>query len=115
MFDRMIEIRTAQQADEIMQQDLAVIFKHSTRCPISARAHEEMRRYLSMRGQTPVYLVDVIKSREVSQHIERTTGVQHESPQLIIVRKGKAHWHASHGSIVAEAVAEETPASAAAS
>src|SRR2546422_6988306 len=78
----------------------AIIFKHSNSCGISARAHAEMSRI-----ELPVGLVTVQTARAVSNEIEARTGVEHETPQVFIIRNGKTLWTASHGQIKAEAVA----------
>ena len=76
-----------------------VIFKHSTTCGISSFAYGEMARV-----QGVVALVEVQSAPEVSREIEVRTGIEHESPQVIILRNGKAVWHASHSRIKAAAV-----------
>ena len=78
----------------------AIIFKHSNSCGISARAHAEMSRI-----ELRVGLVIVQKARALSNEIEERMGVAHETPQVFIIRDGKAVWTASHGQIKAEAVA----------
>jgi len=77
----------------------AIIFKHSNSCGISARAHAEMSRI-----ELPVGLVTVQTARAVSNEIEARMGVEHETPQVFIIRNGKTLWTASHGQIKAEAV-----------
>ena len=77
----------------------AIIFKHSNSCGISARAHAEMSRI-----ELRVGLVIVQKARALSNEIEELMGVAHETPQVFIIRDGKAVWTASHGQIKAEAV-----------
>jgi bacillithiol system protein YtxJ len=76
-----------------------VIFKHSTTCQISSAAYSEMTRVLG-----DVALVEVQHARELSREIEVRTGIEHKSPQVIILRNGQAVWHASHWKIKAEAV-----------
>jgi bacillithiol system protein YtxJ len=76
-----------------------VVFKHSSTCPISAAAYREMSRL-----GADVSLVVVQRAREVSREIEQRTGVQHESPQAIILRNGRAVWNASHYAITSDAV-----------
>jgi bacillithiol system protein YtxJ len=78
-----------------------ILFKHSLTCPISARAYREMKRFAG-----EVALVVVQDAREVSRAVETLTGVQHESPQLIVLRNGKSAWTASHFDITADAVAQ---------
>lgn len=43
----------------------------------------------------------VIEDRPVSNEIAARLGVKHESPQAILVRGGKAVWHASHRQVTA--------------
>jgi bacillithiol system protein YtxJ len=85
------------------QEAPVVLFKHSTTCPISARAHRQMSQ-LSRAAVGDVALVVVQTARPVSEEIARRTGVEHHSPQAIILRGGKAVWDASHFDITADAV-----------
>lgn len=78
-----------------------VIFKHSTTCPISSAAYREMEGY-----DGEVALVEVQRARELSGEIEKTTGVRHESPQVLILRNGQVVWGASHWNVQAAAVAD---------
>jgi len=77
-----------------------LLFKHSTRCPISAEALEEMGAF----GGAFVYL-DLIAHRDVSDEIARRLGVRHESPQLILVKAGRAVRVLNHDEIRRDAVA----------
>src|SRR5690625_7245863 len=45
------------------------------------------------------YYIDVKKDRPVSQKVAEITGVQHESPQILILKEGEVFWHASHHAI----------------
>ena len=78
-----------------------VVFKHSLTCPISAAAYQQMTK---LEGE--VALIEVQRARELSQEIESRLGVAHESPQVIVLRKGAVVWNASHFDITAGAVAE---------
>ncbi len=82
------------------------LFKHSTRCPISSGAYQRVQRYLAEASPgTPVfYLIKVIESRPVSNEIASRLGVQHQSPQLILVRNHRAVWDTSHGGIDGPAI-----------
>jgi bacillithiol system protein YtxJ len=51
-----------------------------------------------------VALVEVQRARELSAEIENRLGVNHESPQVIVLRNGQVVWNASHFKITAEAV-----------
>lgn len=92
--------------EKALQSELAIIFKHSTVCPASAVAMEEMRSFSSSDATVPVYLLDVRQQRPLSVKTATYLGVEHESPQVIIVRGGVAAWHASHYGITAAKVAD---------
>jgi bacillithiol system protein YtxJ len=78
-----------------------VIFKHSLTCPISAAAYDQMAEF-----EGEVELVEVQRARELSAEIENRLGVEHESPQVLVLRNGRVAWNASHFKITAAAVAE---------
>ena len=81
-----------------------LIFKHSTMCPISARAHDAYRDFTQDPGENPVscYLVKVIEDRSISRLITEKLGVEHHSPQAILIEKGKPVWVTTHRSITEE-------------
>ncbi|MCA1567815.1 MAG: bacillithiol system redox-active protein YtxJ [Acidobacteria bacterium] len=92
--------------DELMARSHdapVVLFKHSTTCPISARAHHQMEK-LSAGAAGRISLLIVQRAGELSRRVAEQTGVRHESPQAIILRNGQAVWSASHFDITAEAV-----------
>jgi bacillithiol system protein YtxJ len=72
-----------------------IVFKHSNACSISARAYREMEK---VEG---VNIVEVQSARDVSHELANRTGVRHETPQVIILRDGKAVWNASHFDVTA--------------
>lgn len=95
----MITIATITEVDKILSLGQAAIFKHSTRCPISAAAYAEVTAYEQAHSNNIIYLIDVIESRAVSQYLAEKISVTHESPQVIILKNGKPIWHASHSQI----------------
>ena len=44
----------------------------------------------------PIYYLDLIRFRQVSNAIAEKTSVEHQSPQLIVLKEGKVMYHASH-------------------
>jgi bacillithiol system protein YtxJ len=89
----------------------AFVFKHSTRCPVSARAFLEVKRFVSVRRDVPVYLLKVVEDRPVSLHLAERIGVRHESPQAILIRSGRAVWHESHEGVTVDALDSAASAS----
>jgi len=104
----MKEISSTRELELLLKEPLAVIFKHSTRCPISAAAHSEMRNFAAKHPEIPVFLVRVIENREVSNHVSQILDLKHESPQALVVRSGKLTWYASHYQISEEALGRQT-------
>ena len=45
------------------------------------------------------YLIDVIKNREVSNEIAYIYNINHESPQLIVIKNGELVHNSSHSDI----------------
>jgi bacillithiol system protein YtxJ len=100
-------ISTTQDLAALLGEPVAVLLKHSTHCPISAAALDEMAALRRRLPETPIYLLDVIAAREVSASVAARCGIAHSSPQAIVFRLGGATWHASHYAITAQEVAEQ--------
>src|SRR5918994_382102 len=73
------------------KQKPVIVFKHSNACSISSRAYREMEKL-----QAQVNILEVQSAREISRELASLTGIRHETPQVIILRDGKAVWNASH-------------------
>lgn len=75
-----------------------LVFKHSTSCPISAGAHEELTHFIEDDKTNPVdyAIVHVIEDRPVSNAIAEQLGIKHASPQAILVKDGQSVWDTSH-------------------
>lgn len=104
------ELTSLAALDELLQashQQPVLFFKHSNACPISARAFGEFEKYLASETRADVRhaLIVVQTAREVSDQLAEITGIQHESPQTILVRAGKAVWDESHFRLKSETIA----------
>jgi len=100
----MKDLMTRQDADAALGEETALLFKHSTQCPISANASREMESLLRGGEPVPVYRVDVNAQREVSDYLAERTGITHQSPQVIVLRGGKPEWNADRFDITADSV-----------
>ncbi len=97
------------QLDEILLEsnDYPIaIFKHSTRCSISSSALSRLERQWknAESKQIKPYFLDLLEHRDISNEIQFKFNVVHESPQIILINKGKVIYHASHSSILFEDV-----------
>lgn len=107
-------IHSAADLEAIKQashQQPVLIFKHSTRCSISATALSRLeRRWDSGRASSlmPCFL-DLIAYRSVSNQIAQDFGVQHESPQVLLIYQGACVYHASHLDIAFDDIIQHLP------
>lgn len=95
------------QLDEIItlsKEKPVAIFKHSTRCSISRMALKQFENEFDFPEKVTPYFLDLIAFRDVSNDIASRFGVQHQSPQLILIKDGKAIYNTSHSDIDAGAL-----------
>jgi bacillithiol system protein YtxJ len=83
---------------EISQNQPVVIFKHSTRCSISSTALSRFERAWGTTENTAFYL-DLIAYRPISLEIAEKFGIQHQSPQVLVINKGTCTYSATHWDI----------------
>lgn len=99
------KLSTLEELDKLEKESFekpVMLFKHSTRCNISGTALNRLERAWkeSYNNIKPVYL-DLIAHRDVSNAIEEKWDVEHQSPQMIVLKDGNAVYDASHLSIQA--------------
>jgi bacillithiol system protein YtxJ len=94
------------QLDTIIRDSFSLpqlIFKHSTRCSISAMALNRFERQWDIEKDivAPYYL-DLIAYRKISGAIADKFNIMHESPQLLLISKGECIYDTSHNDISVE-------------
>jgi len=80
------------------------LFKHSLTCPISMRARRRFEHFVGQDPGADCGLIEIQNSRALSKAVAARTQVRHESPQVLLVHRGKVIWHASHESIHEDAL-----------
>lgn len=97
-------LESADQIEAIKQQrDYSVIFKHSTRCSISMMVKRRFELdWDKLPGSLPLYFLDLIKYRHLSNQVANDFQVHHESPQLLLIKDGSCILDLSHGEISVE-------------
>ncbi|MFC5601841.1 bacillithiol system redox-active protein YtxJ [Sporosarcina koreensis] len=93
---RMKEIRSMEDWERVRDQsqnEPVFLMKHSATCPVSAAGYQVFEKYET---DIPKYYLIVQRSRPLSNEVESELGIQHESPQLFLMKDGEAVWHASH-------------------
>ncbi len=82
-----------------------LIYKHSTRCGISSMALDRLERSWDEDGKAiKPYFLDLIAYRNVSNIVAEMFNVYHQSPQVIVIKDGKAVFDESHMGISFQAL-----------
>lgn len=83
------------------------ILKHNTTCPISKGVLQRLESTeTSIPGIDAVYVLDLHANRSLSDAIATRFGVEHQSPQLLVIQNGTCQYTEWGYDISAEAAAE---------
>lgn len=91
-------------------EQTVLLFKHSTRCSISSMALNRLESRWNdeeTKNITP-YFLDLLNHRDISNEITVMFGVEHASPQVLLIKNGKCTYHASHSEISYKDILEAT-------
>ncbi len=103
-----ISLNEEDQLQKIKKDNqLSVIFKHSTRCSISMMAKKRFEMDMeNLPSDMKLYFLDLIKYRTISNKIAEEFDVHHESPQLLLIKDGECILDQSHADINVEELLE---------
>jgi len=92
------KISQLEEIKEGSQHKKAIIFKHSSSCPISyaAKMRLDTPKWNVNLDEYDFYFLDLLRHRNISNAIAEKFKVHHESPQIIIIDKGEAIYDNSH-------------------
>ncbi len=97
------ELNSLDQLDQIIKDSHnkpVALFKHSTRCGISTRAKFILEEDWDIKEEElDFYYLDLLQHRPISSKIAELTDVQHQSPQVIVIKDGEAVYDNSHHDI----------------
>jgi bacillithiol system protein YtxJ len=93
------EARSASKTQPVL------VFKHSSACPVSAKAETQLQP-LAEDSALPVYRLVVQESRALSDEIAEALDIRHETPQVIVLDDEAPVFDASHFDVTADAVRE---------
>lgn len=90
-----------EEIKEKSNQHPVLIFKHSSRCGISSMALNRLERAWQEEEMSHLimYFLDLVRFRQVSEAVAQTFGVQHQSPQVLVIKDGQCIYDNSHMSI----------------
>ncbi len=92
------------QALVAAETETVLFFKHSTRCSISSMALTRFEENWNLDNKCTIYFLDLISYRAISNLIAELTHVEHQSPQVIVIRNNELIYTATHGAIDARQI-----------
>jgi bacillithiol system protein YtxJ len=100
-------------AIDVASKDYPVfILKHSITCNISATALNRLERKWNEKeaGALKPYYLDLLTYRPISNEIAARYGIQHQSPQVLVISNGKCVYNTSHLDINYDDILDEVKA-----
>ena len=98
-----IQLEDPTQLDVVIEKSFEkpqLVFKHSTSCIISRMALQAFTsNHKDEDLNVDMNFVNLLQFRAVSNAVAEKLNVIHESPQLILIKEGKAVQHTSHDDI----------------
>ena len=101
------QLNSIDQLEQISDQSFeipVVIFKHSTSCGLSSMVLRKLEESITdgHKQDYQFYFVDLHSYREVSNAVAEKWAVEHESPQMLLIKSNELVLSESHFSIEAE-------------
>ena len=94
------QLSSPDQLDVIREESKSkpvLIFKHSSRCSVSQLTLDRLqRKWGAHAGDIKPYFLDLIAFRDISNRIADQFRVEHESPQVLLIRNGEVIYDRSH-------------------
>ena len=95
---KLTDIKQLEALKKESENSPVLIFKHSTRCSISATSLSRIERSWDeskSKGVKP-YILDLLTYRPISNQIEKEFDIVHQSPQALLIKDGKCVFDVSH-------------------
>lgn len=81
------------------EEQPVLIFKHSTRCSISRFALKQFENEFDLQDKIAPYYLDLLNHRDISNEIALHFKVQHQSPQILLLKNRAVVYDTSHENI----------------
>lgn len=89
MNERMYALTTPEEADHFIEANpIAAIFKAGT-CHKTMQGWGNLEHLLRLYPEVPVGIIRVVEHRPASNRVAERTGIVHQSPQVILFKKGR--------------------------
>ena len=104
---RLREVRDQPTLKKVLASERAILYKHSTQCPVSDVVINEVLRAAETHPEWELYLLKVIEHRDLSNAVAEQLSVPHASPQVFVLRGGRLLWHSSHYKITSHSLSAQ--------
>lgn len=103
--DRIEFLTAPDQVDAFLAKNrVAAIFKAGT-CHKTQETFTHVQEHLEKREDIPLGIIRVVDARPASNHVAALTGIQHESPQIILFKDKVPVFDRDNWDITSEALA----------
>src|SRR5262245_18001848 len=104
--DRVTYLKTPGDVDAFLAaHPTAAIFKVGM-CHKTSETFSHVQKHLEEREDLSLGIIRVVEFRAASNHVEELTRIQHESPQFILFRDGRAVFDRDNWDITDDAVVD---------
>jgi bacillithiol system protein YtxJ len=97
-WNKLEDISDIDKINNLSKEHKVLLFKHSTRCSISSSALNRLERNWKDEDSEKLrpYYLDLLKHRNVSNAIAELYAVEHQSPQVLVIKDGKCIYTETH-------------------
>jgi bacillithiol system protein YtxJ len=97
-WNKLNDISDLDAINNLSKEKKILLFKHSTRCSISSAALNRLERNWKEEDSQKLipYYLDLLNFRDVSNAIAQIYGVEHQSPQVLVIKDGKCIYTETH-------------------
>ena len=104
--DRISVLTSPAEVDGFLKANpTAAIFKAGT-CHKTQETFSHVQAHLEPREDLKLGIIKVVEARPASNHVAALTGIEHESPQIILFKDGKNVFDRDNWDITEESVIE---------
>ena len=97
-WNKLEDISDIDKINNLSKEHKVLLFKHSTRCSISSSALNRLERNWKDEDSEKLrpYYLDLLKHRNVSNAIAELYAIEHQSPQVLVIKDGKCIYTETH-------------------
>lgn len=95
----LVDVEQLNEIISLSSEKPVVIFKHSTRCNVSRMVLKQFENEFDLDEKVTPYFLDLLEHRDISNAIAERFTVEHQSPQLLLIKNGVSVSDVSHSAI----------------